>query len=350
MFRRNFALSSLLLIGLSLTGCSPSSVSGGATLETISGQCGENIPNTGLDTLRVGAGRFFEPVIQWGIKEGCFAKQGLQLEVQRIEDAEAAAAISSGSLDVMSSSPDQAIIFAANGGFDSRIIVADTGYSFDSLERAKREPLYEGRLLLQTGLFVRADSDFRTLSDLRGATIGLRTSVGLTARATLKALKHEGVQESEVTLLEIPTEGIPGAVESGQIDAGVLAGRYAAMAAEDGFRLIAYPGAYYYDPGTVTAWITNAALEKKRDAISAFERAIKEVNLLLSNPANEASWKEVLTEELDFDQAAADQTPVPNYWTKDITIEELQRASKRLLEEQVIKSEPDLEKLLISLE
>lgn len=323
----------------------------GEAAGVISGQCGDNIPTTDLDTLRVGAGRFFEPVVLWGIKEGCFAKHGLQLEIQRIEDAEAAAAISSGSLDIMSSSPDQAIIFAANGGFDSRIIVADTGYSSESLERAKTEPLYEGRLLLQTGLFVRADSEVSSLSDLRGAAIGLRTAVGLTARATLKALKDKGVQDDEVTLLEIPTEGIPGAIESGQIDAGVLAGRYAAKAAEEGLRLIAYPGAYYYDPGTVTAWITNsAAFEKKRDAISAFKRAIKEINLLLTNPVNEVSWKRVLIEELDFDQSAADQTPVPNYWTEDVTIEELQRASRRLLAEQVIQSEPDLEKLLMRLE
>lgn len=351
MFKKIKFLGALVAVGLATSGCTETPSTTSTTATTISGQCGEAISTSDLKTLRVAAGRFYEPVIQWGLKEGCFAKQGLRLDIQRIEDAEAAAAISAESIDVMSSSIDQAIIFAANGGFEPRIIVADTGYSAEALERAKMEPLYEGQLLLQTALFVSGDSELKSLSDLRGATIGLRTTVGLTARATLKALAIQGIKENEVSLLEIPTEGIQGAITSGQIDAGVLAGRYATKAAEEGLHLVAYPGAYYYDPGAVTIWMTNSTvLDKKQDSILAFKRAIKQINLLLTNPENEETWKMVLVDELDFEPSVADQTPLPDYWTDEVTLEELQRATQRLLGEQTIRSEPNLGTFIFSLE
>jgi ABC-type nitrate/sulfonate/bicarbonate transport system substrate-binding protein len=330
-----------------LAGCAPNPSNSQNAGQTISGICGSNIPADNLDEISIGIKRIDEPIIAWGTKHGCFAKNGLKVTPQIIEGAEAVAAITSDSIQIMASPLGEAITYFANGGFEARVIAPILGYSQESIDRAKQPPLYPGKLLLQSAVFVKSDSGISGLEDFSGLTIGSNSLTGTGPRALYAALAKVGISKDEYSVIEIPTENIQTAIESGQVDAGIIAGRFATLAVESGLKLIFYPGAYAFSPGPTGAWITSSsALAKHSKTIEAFEASVKEINLLLTNPENEASWKEVLVSELEFDIETAKSTLIPEYWTQDITIDDLARFSAELLSSGDIESVPNLRAML----
>ena len=337
----------IVTVLMTLLGCTDNRESDSAGSNVINGICGESISTADLTDIRIGHSAFAAPTLQWGINQGCFAEAGLNVIAQQVRGPEAAAGISSGSLDVMSASPRDAVTLFANAGFESRIISAHTGVSQEDLDRAKQEPLYPGEFLLQTAMFVRNDSPVKSPADLRNVTIGSNVTVGNVANTVRRTLSHFGINDEDILLIEVPQESIHTAIQNGDIGAGVVSGRYMNLALESGLRLIAYPGAYGFDAGTITAWITErSVLEEKADLVRSFRKATKRIAFLLTDPSNEASWRQVLVDHLQFDPEVANQTVVPDYWTKDVTLEELQNLGASLLEAGEIKEIPALAEML----
>lgn len=346
---RLWALSMSVILLFTATGCFNVTLPSATDNSTIDGLCGQGIPTENLSLLRVGTGTFSQPGLEWGIQQGCFAEAGLEISIQIIQNTEAAAAVSSGSLDVMLAAPQQAIVFAANGNFESRIIAADTGYSAESLERAKQEPLYPGELLISTAMLVGKDSSAKGLRDLANKKIGMNLPFGNVGRSVRMALEQAGLTEDQIEIIELPTEAIQGAIESKEIDAGILSGRYATRAVKSGLRVLAYPGAYTYIPGTLTLWMTDASTYKKKpEDIMAFRAAVEKINRLLALPENQDTWQQVLIDKLEFDPVAATETKIPQYWTKRVTLNELEQAMDLLIRVGDIKQKvPNLSSLIL---
>jgi ABC-type nitrate/sulfonate/bicarbonate transport system substrate-binding protein len=343
----NLLLSLAAATSIVLVGCTPNSSEDKQAGLTISGICGSDIPTDNLVEISIGLKRIDEPVIAWGSKHGCFAKNGLKVTPQIIEGAEAVAAISSDSIQVMASPLGEAITYFANGGFEAKIIAPISGYSQASIDRAKNPPLYPGKLLLQSAIFAKSDSGISGLEDFRGLTIGANSLTGTGPRALYAALASVGISQDEYSLIEIPTENIQTAIETDQVDAGIISGRFATLAAESGLNLVLYPGAYAFSAGPTGAWITSAsAIEKHSKSIEAFATAVREINRYLANPENEESWKEVLVSELEFDLETAESTLIPEYWTQEITYDDLARFSAELLKSEDISLVPDLRAML----
>jgi ABC-type taurine transport system substrate-binding protein len=319
--------------------------------ESKPGRCGEQVNSESLQTIRVSGGVTVEgPAVQWGIKEQCFAQAGLEVDYQPLRTIEAAAALSSGSLDVIGLTVADFLTYVANGSFDGKIIGSSSGYLMESLQRARIAPLYPGELLIQVTVLVPGDSDIKSFQDLSGSRIAASGRDELTGWAILDAINATGGDSATVEILSVPTESRLGALERGDVDAIMLAGRYAEDAMSQGLRLVGYPGAYFYEEGPVTIWVTSPkVLSEKPELVSKFKAAITSVNTQLRDlEANQESYRQILVEKFDIAPEVAENTKVPNFWLEQVTLPQLSEMAQKLIRLGAIKAIPNLESLIVN--
>ena len=132
-----------------------------------------------------------------GIQKGWFKEAGVDVEFSWFDYLPSMEAFSAGKVDAVMMTNGDALVTGANGGKSKMILVTDYSNGND-------------KIIAKPGI--------KSLKDLKGKKIGLE--VGLVEHLMLlNALKKIGLTESDVTIVNTPTNQTPQVLASGQVDA-----------------------------------------------------------------------------------------------------------------------------------
>ncbi|MCQ2006006.1 taurine ABC transporter substrate-binding protein [Rhizobium sp. NRK18] len=137
-------------------------------------------------------------------------------------------------------------------------------------------------------LIVSNSSGIKTLADLKGKRIAV--PVGSTAHFSLiGALKHEGIAESEVTIMNMPPDQIAAAWQQNAIDAAWIWQPVQSEILKTGTLLLGAEKTAEWGYPTFDAWVVNTKFgEENKDKIVAFLKEVDRVNK--SYLADPAKW------------------------------------------------------------
>ena len=280
-----------------------------------------------------------EPVILWGIQEGCFQKHGLDIESipNTGSGAEKIASLIGGSAHIASESNLEFFAAVANGSTPLSIIAGGNEVTSEDLALAKSPELIDGKPVLGSMLFVRQDYPFEGLESLRGARIGGSPGVSVNGMGLIQALKSVGVESAEAEFVGLGTTERLDALERGDVDAATFPDSAFARALAMGARPVLYPGAYLYEPSMTTLWFTTADIADERETdIRAFQTALREIHELIMNPENHEAYLAFLGGEYGLSSEALDYYRYPVLGTRDVTIGEFEYLIPILVEEGLI--------------
>lgn len=135
-------------------------------------------------------------------------------------------------------------------------------------------------------LIARNGSGIATLADLKGKKVGV--PVGSTAHYSLMgALSHEGIAETDVTIMSMPPDQIAAAWEQGVIDAAWIWQPVQSEILKSGTLVIGADTTAEWGYPTYDGWVVNREFgAANADKIAAFLKEIDKVNqAYLANPA-----------------------------------------------------------------
>jgi NitT/TauT family transport system substrate-binding protein len=220
-----------------------------------------------LMTVRFGATPLVDCVpIAYAQGNGAFRAAGFDVQITKLTSTSAiAAALVGGSLDMgeVSAVP---LINAHIRGVDLKIV-------YPNVIHITGRPYY-------SAIVVAADSPIRNGRDFNGKTMSsaaIGDSAWVAARVFIDA---NGGDSSTVKFVEIPFSAVPAAIETGRIEAGVIAEPFFSQAVRSGKARSA---------GDLTAGLglrsiqttyaaTNDYIVKNREALSRFVRVVREVH------------------------------------------------------------------------
>jgi NitT/TauT family transport system substrate-binding protein len=319
---RNLILVSVSTLLLSLAPLN-SGVAAGTATETACSQ-----PTTApkdLGTLVV-AGRVENAAaIVWGSEQGCFKKYGLDIKNSIVASTPlAVAGLVSNSFDLIASTPSILIQAMTNGDFPVRIIAPRFGYTASEISRAKQDPLYPGELLMEVGLIVRNDSKIKTFKDLQNRKVGLSTLQSSSHAGVLLGVKAQRGDPSSVQIVVVPSAQASAALKRKDVDAIAVAEPFASQAITDGGRLIGYPGAYYYKPSPAIVYASSEDIvQKKRQALKAFQKAVLEINRLLNQPQYDSGYRKIYASVAGIDAEAVAKVHLPELMETNVSLAQL---------------------------
>ncbi|MBC8076463.1 MAG: ABC transporter substrate-binding protein [Chloroflexales bacterium] len=192
-WRRNVAL--LLIGALLLTACGTGSTGGANTPTTV---------RTGYIPLMIYAPLYV------GIERGFFAEEGLQVELTQI------------------ASGNDALVQLAAGTFDVALGGAGAGL-FNAAQRGVKfslvAPLHSEQPPVTTPLVISAkrSGEITSVADLKGMRVAVNAKGTATEYWLQQALATGGLTIADVDLQGVPFADVPAALESGSLDAAILA-------------------------------------------------------------------------------------------------------------------------------
>ncbi|HEV8021984.1 MAG TPA: ABC transporter substrate-binding protein [Candidatus Lustribacter sp.] len=198
----------------------------------------------GLTTVRCGSvplDGYGQPY--FGVAAGIFRDAGIDLQITNLANSGAiAAAITGGSLDVGLGSVSQ-IAGAKEKGIPYTFFAPGAVYSADAPS---------------SQLMVEKTSPIHAARDLVGKTVAVDNLTSFTQFATLEWLKKNGVDPSSVKFVELPYPAMPAALDTGRVDAALIAepARTAALATA---RLVADTNAAIAPTWFISVWFTTEA-------------------------------------------------------------------------------------------
>jgi NitT/TauT family transport system substrate-binding protein len=137
--------------------------------------------------------------------QGYFEKAGIQTEWNELNPPQVMEAIAAGAIDV-GTTTGPSILFAKEQGVDAKLVLLLSGWS---------DPT--------NVYFVRADSDIRSIKDLKGKKIGVNNYGGNFDIYLRHTLAQNGIDpRRDADILEVPIQGIFQALDTRQIDSGVV--------------------------------------------------------------------------------------------------------------------------------
>ncbi|PZQ97227.1 MAG: taurine ABC transporter substrate-binding protein [Cereibacter sphaeroides] len=135
-------------------------------------------------------------------------------------------------------------------------------------------------------LIAKKDSGIAKLEDVKGKRIAV--PVGSTSHYSLMgALAHAGISESDVTIVNLASDQIAAAWDSGQVDAAFIWEPVQNQILQTGTFIIGADQTAAWGYPTFDGWVVNKEFaEKNPDAMVAFAKTMNEANMAyLSDPA-----------------------------------------------------------------
>lgn len=338
-----------LAILVSLGGCASSPMKSDASPEQASQEnsetmCGgePRVGNGDLEEIRVGhsGGMFTQAYVEWGEQMGCFELFGVEPISVDAGSVEKIAAIVGGSLDVAAESASTTVLAIANSGLELEFISGFHQYSVEDLSRALTPTLDDsGALALESALLIHPDISFTGLNNLEGLKIGVSGMDSIATLGLLRAARVEGLGAQDIQFVSAGSSERSAAFEAGQLDAVILSGPRANRALANGAVLAMYPGAYWYEPGPSTVWITDQAHQRDSgDLIAAFDDGLRATYTLLDEPSHREQFMKFLESEWGFEAEELKTYRIPNLMKGPIELDGLQYLPLKLYEDGLLES------------
>jgi NitT/TauT family transport system substrate-binding protein len=145
-----------------------------------------------------------------------------------------------------------------------------------------------------SAMVVRKNGPVRSVADLRGRVIGIPSRYSDERLLAYKALKHHGIAEAQVKMIEMPPPDVSSAMEAGALDAFVMGEPYPSQAEMGGIgRTLFYAREYWPDYMSCVVVVRQDIIDQRPDA----------VQVLIDGLARSGLW---LDEDLENREAAAD--------------------------------------------
>lgn len=278
----------------------------------------------GLTTLKVATiGLTSDGSLLAGIEQGFFEDEGLTIETSIVANPPAGlAAVQGGQVDI-AYSPSIPLLNALSQGVPIQVIGAADGYP------AEVQPLDAQADFDDTGLFAAPDSGITSVSDLAGKTIAIPARKAQLEVVIASLLKDEGIDPaSGVSWVVLDFTSAVAALKSGTVDAAALVSPFTTEALAIGAPQISAPSIGFFETGATGLWTAGTAtIEKKADAIQAFQRAI-----VKSNEYATANPEAAIQAGLDYTGSTLTVADVKvPVWPTEVRPEDLERPSKKMV-------------------
>ncbi|OLT18691.1 hypothetical protein BJF78_00970 [Pseudonocardia sp. CNS-139] len=215
---------------------------------------------------------------------------------------ELAAAVTSGQAQVACSAPT-AIASAVHQGLPFTMIAPGIQYTRDN----------PGSYLMTTG-----GSPITQVSQLSGTTVAVNALNTLPHLATMAMLQDSGVDPQSVTFVNMAFPNIGQALETGQVQSGIMQPPYQQdLEAHGGLRLASpYDFVNGGDPFVYTVWFgTRDFAAANPDAVRAVRAAMTEVSEWANDPANADARRAILAEATGQDPSVVSRSTLCTYGT-----------------------------------
>ena len=145
-----------------------------------------------------------------------------------------------------------------------------------------------------SAMVVRKDGPVRSVSDLRGRVIGIPSRYSDERLLAYKALKHHGIEESQVRMVEMPPPDVTSAMEAGALDAFVMGEPYPSQAEMGGIGRVLFPAREYWPD------YMSCVVVVRQDVIDQRPQAVQ---VLVDGLARSGLW---LDEDIEHREEAAE--------------------------------------------
>ena len=311
---------------LTACGSSDSSAAGSTAEGTASGSESSGSGKLVIGTLDLVNGDLIAQYEKWYESE-----LGVEVEIKKFDSGkDINAAFASGSIDIGQEGSSPAALAIANGLDVEVFWIADIIGSAETLA-------------------AKNGSGIETLADLKGKKVA--TPFASTAHySLLNALKLEGIDENEVTILDMETDKINAAWQTGDIDAAYVWYPVLSELLKDGKPIT--DSAKLAEKGIVTAdtnVVRREYAEANPDVVAKFTELQLKANEIINTDSAKASEEIASVLEISKDDAA-DQITQFTYLDADKEIEQLDKefavtlksTADFLVEQKSITSAPEL--------
>lgn len=247
------------------------------------------------------------------LANGFYEKEGLEVEIVNMTSA--TDALGTGQVDVAGDHIATLLVPTVNGVNMTFTTASQTGCK---------------------SLYVLADSDIQTTSDLIGKTIAVPDGIGMSDQnITMRYLSKDGIDpQKDVNYKVVTNDAIVQALQTGEVQAGNLSDQFAAPFVEDGtlryIRSITWDEDFAHEPCCVHA-INSDFLEQNPITSEKLTRAFREACLWIEDNKEEAT--DILLENKWASGDRALVLKMMESWNFGITDQECEDALKNVLDD-----------------
>ena len=287
----------------------------------------------GLRKVRVAALPISETAALWaGIKAGTFRKQGLEVEVLPAQGgAQAIPALINGDIDFAIGQPFGP--FRADLQNLGVVIVGNYASSYADGDDIN-------------AVVASAKSGITRPAQLAGRKVSVN-SLGAAGDITIMAaVEKDGGDPAKVKFVEVAFPDAPAQLEAGNIDAAWVTEPFITQLRKRGDKVVVEPyQATVPGLATLTTITSNKLRESDAALVASFSTAMKETLTWAKDPANEASLRQAIKDNLKLPEAVADSVRLPAFgWELDRDgLEQLATLARKY---GVLDRQPDFDRLI----
>jgi len=328
MNKKAFGLATASILALALTACSNGG-GGGA-----SGGDESSVTTFKVATV---AGIVGNAAIHLGVEQGFFEEEGLKLDISEVQNPPAGlAAVQGGQVDI-GYAPSIPALNALSQGVGLKVVMAADGYSDDKVEDLRKVD--------DTSLYANPKSGITDVKQLAGKRISVPARKAQLEVVITAMLQDNGVDPSSIDWVTLDFQSALEAVKNNQVDVASLVDPFSAQAEAAGMTYLGAPSYEFFGAGAaVGLWLTgDSTWSKHKDAIEAFQRAIKKSNEYANAHLQEAKQKsaELVGGDVDLD------TIVDAYWPLTVKEADIQNVNEKLVKLGFLKKPADLKGFIL---
>ena len=274
-------------------------------------------------------------VVQMGIDEGIFEKNGLEVELQSGQGGTALLpAVSSGSMEFAVGN-ELAVLLAASQGIDMRIV---TGFS--SNVQSPDDPEDQA----PSAVVVKSHSGIESWKDLEGKTVAVNVFKGLGDLSIMAQVEADGGDPSKINFTEIGFPDQTAQLESGHIDAAWIPEPFLSGAkATEGIEQLGDPLRIIDNLNTMVTFTSGKFADEHPDVVKAFAKSITESADLAMSDTD--AFRAAIVDFTGMDAAVVDKVNL-EYMSGDVNREMLEQLNDLAVKYGVIEEAPDLDKVI----
>lgn len=194
------------------------------------------------------------------------------------------------------------------------------------------------------GLMVRKDSPVKSPKQLEGKKVAINTLKNINETAVRQAVRKAGGDPDKVTLVEMPFDQMPAALDNGQIDAACVVEPATATIRNQGGREIASPLVDVAPEVTVALYFTSTQYAQQHpDVVKKFQEATAESLAYAEAHPDEA--RQIVTTYTKIPASVLEQVILPK-WPSEPNLASVEALMKLGEEDGLFKKTPDLDALL----
>jgi ABC-type nitrate/sulfonate/bicarbonate transport system substrate-binding protein len=255
------------------------------------------------------------------------------------------AALTGGSADIAAMDSVSYLASQENGSFDGIVVASSYGVYEEDLNLARELPPYDGDLVLETVFALTPGTTLANVASKAQPRFAYRSPTSSATLGLEVFLEQQSFDATGVEWLSLPTaDDRLSALLAGEIDGAVLSGAEAHKALGAGATLVAYPTAYWLEPGPLLIWVTTTErATSDPESLAAFQRVMYQVAQELNAGENREDFKEFLAGQYELSPEALDQLIIPRLSEQSFGPADFDYFAPKMVAAEIVESPPKLD-------